>query len=86
MNLTTTPEQDAVFASEAAIRNKSLAADSALWTAQSVADDLLEKSAAGYAQTHAANYARGLYDRIQAASPAKQQAIFQAAEQALSTP
>lgn len=43
-----------------------------------------QEKAEQWHQQDADNYARDLYERIQAADPATQQAIFAAAEQALS--
>jgi hypothetical protein len=83
MNISITPEQEAIFAIEAASRNKALAQDETPHTTESIALLLIAKSAEGYAVTHAASYARDLYERIQAADPAVQKAIFTAAEKAL---
>ena len=52
MNIPITPEQEQVLATEAALRNKSLAEDETPHTAESVALLLIAKSASGYAATH----------------------------------
>jgi hypothetical protein len=54
MNLTITTEQEAIFATEAAERNKTLADGDAPHTAESIALLLIAKSANSYAATHEA--------------------------------
>ena len=54
MNILITPEQEAVFATEATERNKALTEEQTPHTAESIALLLISKSANGYAVTHEA--------------------------------
>lgn len=92
MNLTTTPEQDAIFANEAESRNQLLRAGDKPHTAESIALLLLDRSATGYAATHeaAAREALAQNDRLMdlgiavAAQPDKLDEIEKAVAQILS--
>jgi len=88
MNITITPEQEKVFATEASLRNKTLGPDEKPFTAESIALLLIAHSVEGYAATQAATM-RALMapvaDRIVEAAdgdPAKLQKAIAAGEAA----
>jgi hypothetical protein len=92
MNITITPEQEAIFATEAAERNKTLAEGQAPHTAESVALLLIAASAESYATTHEAALRAALAQNedlmrvgkaVSLAPPNKQAAAIAAAEAAL---
>lgn len=83
MNIELTPERLAALAKEAEIRNATLEEGAPPHTAESIAQNMLDKACDSYAATQQRQYAEGLYARILAADPDKQKAAFAAAEQAI---
>ena len=95
MNILITPEQEAIFATEAAERNKTLAQGDTPHTAESVALLLIASSAESYAVTHEAAIRAALSQNedlmrvgkaVSLAPPNKQAAAIAAAEAALLSP